>query len=266
VSDEADLIVEKAGNVCTLTINRPDKHNVLTNECLERMTGVLGDLEKDDTVRVVVIRGAGERAFSAGYDIAALPVRPSVGAEGALKEKSPLEGALCAIRDYPYPVIAMVRGLTLGGGCELAVACDLRIASEDVRMGMPPARLGLVYPYDGLRRFMSVLGLSRTLEVFLTARRYEAADCLRLGLVNEVVESGRIEEVTYSLAEEIAGHAPLSLKGTKSALYAIARYPILDPAEEEAIRSLFIGSLHSEDMAEAREAFLEKRKPRFKGR
>lgn len=262
---ENELIVGRDGAIFTLSINRPEKHNLLTPRCLGEISRTLEELAKRES-GVVVLRGAGNQAFSAGYDIAALPIRPSSDSEEELREDPPLERALRAVRAYPYPVIAMIQGLAIGGGCELALACDIRIASTSARMGMPPAKLGLVYPYDGLRRFMSVLGLSRTLEVFLTARRYRSEDCLRLGLVNEVVEDHELEEHTYALARSIGENAPLSLKGMKAALYRIAQYPVLEKSDEDAIKSLFIESLQSEDMAEARKAFLEKRKPRFKGK
>lgn len=261
-----DLLVRRRGAVCTLVVNRPEKHNRLTPACLSDMVQVLEDLGREDRVRAVVIRGAGDRAFSAGYDIASLPSQPSTEAEDALRGDPPMERAFRSIRYFPYPVIAMVNGLALGGGCELAVACDIRIMARSGSMGMPPARLGLVYPCEGLRRFLRVLGFSRTMELFLTARRYDSTSCLRFGLVNEVVEDNDLEAHTNGLAEEIAGHAPLSLKGMKSALYRITDQPLLPEEAEEEIRSLFIRSLQSEDLAEAKQAFLEKRRPRFKGK
>lgn len=261
-----ELVLARKGPICTLSINRPEKRNLLTPRCLEEMIRSLEELSGEDSVRVVVIRGAGEQAFSAGYDIAALPIRPTAEAKGSLHREPPMERAMRAIGSFPYPVIAMINGLAYGGGCELALACDLRIAGESARMGMPPAKLGLVYPYEGLRRFVSVIGFSHTLEIFLTARRYDSASCLRLGLVNEVIEDGDLVDYTLRLAREIAENAPLSLRGTKSALHRIARYPILDSDDEEAIRSLFVHSLQSEDMVEAKQAFMEKRKPLFKGK
>jgi enoyl-CoA hydratase/carnithine racemase len=260
------LFLRREDPICTLTINRPEKHNLLTLSILEDMARSLEELAEEDAVRVVVIRGAGDTAFSAGYDITALPIQPTSEEQEDLRRDPPLERALRAIRAFPYPVIAMINGLAYGGGCELAVACDIRVASERTRMGMPPAKLGLVYPHQGLRRFIEVLGLSRTLEIFLTARRYDSASCLRMGLVNEVVGDVDLEDYTRQLATEIAGNAPLSLRGMKSAVYSIGRGRDLDPSEEEALRSMFIRSLQSDDSAEARQAFLEKRKPRFKGK
>mgnify|MGYP006277240371 CR=1 FL=1 len=261
-----ELLLEREDPICTLSINRPEKRNLLTPRCLEEVVRCLETLAREDSVRVVVIRGAGDRAFSAGFDISALPVQPTTEARGTLQQDPPIERAMRAIGTFPYPVIAMINGLAYGGGCELAVACDIRIAGESARMGMPPAKLGLVYPYEGFRRFVAVIGFSRTLEVFLTARQYDSASCLRLGLVNEVVEDHALEDHTLRLAEEIAENAPLSIRGTKLALHRIARYPVLDPEDEDAIRSLFVRSLESEDMAEAKRAFMEKRRPRFKGK
>jgi len=261
-----ELKIERHGAVGTLEIHRPGKHNILTPECLDALTGAMEAMAEEDAVRVVVIRGAGTRAFSAGYDIASLPASPTSEAEEALRKDPPLERALKSIRRFPYPVVAMIHGLALGGGCELAVACDLRIGGRSARMGMPPARLGLVYPFEGLRRFLRVLGFTRTLEVFLTARQYDSASALRLGLLNEVVEDADLESHTLGLAEEVAANAPLSLRGMKDALYRIADSLTISPEDEEAIRSLFVQSLQSEDMVEAKQAFMEKRAPRFRGR
>ena len=261
-----ELLVQKKGSICTLVINRPKKRNFLTPRFLLKMTEVLQGLSREGTVRAIVIRGSGDQVFSAGYDISALPIRPSSGMEDSLKETPPLEKALQAICDFPYPVIAMLNGYAYGGGCELAIGCDIRIAARSAKMGMPPAKLGLVYPYPGYRRFVTVLGFSRTLEIFLTGRQYDSQSCLNMGLVSYVLEDAELETFTYGLAKEISENSPLSLRGTKLALYKIAKYPILNREEEEEIRSLFMQSLQSEDMQEGKRAFMEKRKPQFKGR
>jgi len=263
---ESEILVKREGAICTLVINRPEKRNLLTSDCLGNMTNLLDSLSKEGSVRAVVLRGSGQKAFSAGYDVSALPTRPSPDREESLKESSPLEQTLQAIRNFPYPVIAMINGDAYGGGCELAIGCDIRVAVKGAKMGMTPAKLGLVYPYPGYRRFLTVLGFNRTLEIFLTGRKYDTESCLRMGLVNYVVEEEHLESFTYELAREIAENAPLSLQGTKYALYKIAEYPHLEKKEEEELRSLFIKSLQSEDMEEGKRAFIEKRKPRFKGR
>lgn len=266
MTGQPELLVQREGRICTLVINRPEKRNFLVPEFLLKMADVIEELSKEGSVRVLVIRGAGDKVFSAGYDISALPTTPSPDMEVSLKETPPLEKALLSIRDFPYPVIAMLNGHAFGGGCELAIACDIRIAAQRTKMGMPPAKLGLVYPYQGYRRFLTVLGFARTLEIFLTGRSYDSQSCLTMGLVNYVVDDADIEEFTYDLAGDLADNAPLSLRGTKSALYKIAEYPILKRDDEDALRALFIQSLQSEDIKEGKRAFMEKRKPHFKGR
>jgi enoyl-CoA hydratase/carnithine racemase len=219
-----------------------------------------------DEVRVIVIRGAGEKFFSSGYDISALPTDLPADLQSSLKETPPLERALSAIRNFPYPVIAMVNGHAYGGGCELAIGCDIRIAARKTKMGMPPAKLGLVYPYQGFRRFLTVIGFARTLEIFLTGRTYDSQGCFAMGLVNHVVEDDHLEHFTYELAWELAENAPLSLRGTKRALYRMAENPVLGREEEEALQSLFVQSLKSQDHQEAKQAFMEKRRPCFQGK
>jgi enoyl-CoA hydratase/carnithine racemase len=265
VEHTEELLIQKSGPICTLVINRPEKKNRLTPEALRKMADIIQALTQEDRVRALIIRGAGNEAFCAGYDITVLPVKPSSQDENTLKQTPPLEEALRAVQSFPYPVVAMLNGYAYGAGCELAVTCDIRIAAAHVKMGMPPAKLGLVYPYMGYRRFMRVLGFSRTLEIFLTARHYDAETCLRMGLVNHVVPEKELEPFTQVLTAEITENAPLSLRGTKSALYTIAEHPILREAEK-AVQELFIQSLKSRDMQEAKQAFQEKRKPRFEGK
>lgn len=266
MTSQPELLVQIQKRICTLVINRPEKGNFLTPECLLNMADIIENLADEGSVGVLVIRGAGDKFFSAGFDISELPAAASTDMKASLKKTTPLEKALLSIRNFPYPVIAMLNGHALGGGCELAIGCDLRIAAERTNMGMPPAKLGLVYPYQGYRRFLTVLGFARTLEIFLTGRTYDSRSCLKMGLVNHVVDDADLESFTYDLAGELAENAPLSLQGTKSALYKIAEYPILERGDEDALRALFIHSLQSEDMKEGKRAFLEKRTPHFTGR
>ena len=262
----SELLINREGPICTITISRPEKRNALTPDCLYGMAEVLGEVSEEGNVRSVVIRGSGDKAFSSGYDVTALPTKQSHERMVKFAERPPIEHAIQAIRDFPYPVIAMINGYAYGGGCELAIACDIRIAARHARMGMPPAKLGMVYRYRGYRLFLTVLGFSRTLEIFLTGRYYESQQCLEMGLVNQVVDGDRLEPVTNELAREMGENAPLSLRGTKSILNTIARYPILPREQVEEFDSLRDEALQSRDFEEGKRAFREKRKPQFEGR
>jgi enoyl-CoA hydratase/carnithine racemase len=164
------------------------------------------------------------------------------------------------------PVVAMINGAAFGAGCELAVCCDLRIAADHACMGMPPARLGVVYPWAGLRRFLHVVGLAASKELFFTARTYHGSELKRIGLVNEVVPRGELQAATDRLADEIAAHAPLALKGIKRVLNLLQESTALPPEAAREAQARVAEALASEDLQEGRQAFMEKRPPRFKGR
>ena len=260
------LLVEKRDRVLTLVLNRPEKRNALTPDMLILLHEALSKAGEDDEVRTVVIRGQGDKAFSSGYDVSAIPTRVSPELKELLNQKSPFELALDSIINFPYPVIAMLNGFAFGGACDLAVACDLRIAADDVQMGMVPARLGMVYFPDGIQRFIRTIGWSDTKEMFFTARRYKGRVLKEMGLVNTLVPREELDAVTYNLAEEIAQNAPLSLKGMKRITNLIAASESLDGSAREEARQWIEKGLSSQDLKEGQAAFLEKRKANFKGK
>ena len=256
------LIVQRQGRVCTFVINRPDKLNSVNPETMARLAEGLSALKGDDEVRAVVLRGAGTGAFSAGFDIGRIGGLP----QEAGPPGNPLERGLEAMASYPYPIIAMVYGYALGGGCHLAAACDLCLAADTAVFGMTPAKLGLVYPVEGLRFFVSRLGPAYAKELFLTARQIPARRAKEIGLVHQVVPEAELEATVYALAQELAEeNAPLAVKGAKLIINRLAQGPLTE-AEEREFRTWMARAFASEDAKEARAAFKEKRRPQFRGR
>ena len=244
-----------ADGVGRLTISNPAKRNALDRGVLDGLVDALSAVD----ARCVVLTGEGP-VFSAGYDIADLSTEHLAEAAAELLTH-PFEAALAALDAVEVPVVAALGGHAFGGGLELAVACDLRVCAPAARLGMPPARLGVVYSHTGLRRFVDAIGSARTRELFLTARPVDAAEALSWGLVNEVVEDVAVRSV--ALAAEIAALSPLSLRGTKRVLRALI--PPLDPATEAELLGLREAAFRSEDFAEGVRAFTEKRQPKWRG-
>jgi enoyl-CoA hydratase/carnithine racemase len=204
--------------------------------------------------------------FSAGYDIGNLPREEFADRAEALVAH-PFHEAIAALDAFPFPSVAALNGHAIGGGLELALSCDLRIASEEAKMGMPPARLGLVYSHTGLRKFVDAIGAPRTRELFFTARNVPARTALQWGLVNEVAPPEELAERGVAYAARIAAHAPLSLLGNKRALRELlAAEGALDPAVERELVELREACFRSEDFFEGVRAFTEKRPPRWQGR
>lgn len=260
------LLFEKKNNLGTLVLNRPEKGNSLTPQMLEGMAKILTDLAIDDSVRTVIIRGQGEKAFCSGYDISALPVKADTDTLAELGVVNPLEKALRSIEAYPYPVVAMVNGYAFGAGCELAVACDLRIGAGDIKMGMPPAKIGIVYSAAGLQRFIQTIGLSRTKEMFFTGNPFAGSRLLDVGIVDYLVPRSELISFTHNFADGISGNAPLSLKGTKKIIGLLMKEGRPGKAELQIAESLAAEAFQSDDLKEGQTAFLEKRKPVFTGR
>ncbi len=254
------LIDEPAPHVARLVISNPAKRGALNRAILDRFAEVMPALK----ARCVLITGQ-EKIFSAGYDIADLPER--VPAEEAHELVAhPFAAALTAIETYPYPTVAALNGHAIGGGLELALSCDLRIASSAIKLGMPPAKLGLVYSHTGIKKFIDAIGAPRTRELFFQGGRIDAATAHRWGLVNSVAAPERLADEALSLAREIAANAPLSQLGNKRVIAALLAAPgALAPGIERELMRLRRDSLSSEDFREGVRAFAEKRPPRWEG-
>lgn len=257
------LLVQKEGNICTLTINRPEKRNALTPEILLQLGDTLNSLKEEDEIRVVVIRGTGEQSFSSGYDISRIR---SGETQETGPRRNPLEYGMASILAFPYPVIAMIYGYAVGAGFELAVTCDLRLAADTARLGITPAKLGIVYGHTGVRKILNLVGVAQTKELFYTGRLIDAQRAREIGLVDHVVPAQELASATYDLAREITENAPLSVRGTKITISKILNYQTLSPEDEAELRELQAQAMRSEDLKEGQKAFMEKRKPRFIGR
>jgi len=256
------LLIERNKNVCTLVLKRPEKKNSLSPELVETLLEKLEELATDDSIRAIVITGFGDQAFCSGYDIRSLPTQPSENVCEKLKTLNPVESLFKTIVNYPYPVIAMINGVAFGAGCELSICCDIRIGADNIRMGMPPAKLG----WTGLQRFIHVIGLKSTREIFFTGRTYDGIRLKEIGLVDYLVARDELVTFTYRMAEEIAANAPLALKGTKSVLNLLLETAQPDKSSMQEAESITETAFGSEDIREGQLAFLEKRKPEFKGK
>ena len=258
------LLDSPAEAVVRLRISNPERRNALDHEILDAIAETLPRLDQGIATRCLLITGA-PPVFSAGYDIAAIPSETFERDAEALVAH-PFHAAMEALACHPWPTVAAINGHCIGGGLELAITCDLRISSDEAKLGMPPVKLGLVYGHTGLRKFLDTIGLARTKELFLTGRNFAADRAAEIGLVHEVVPDAQLEEKAVALAAEIAANAPLSMRGNKSAIDLLTSSPVLSPQQEAGLIALRESCFASEDLREGIEAFAEKRKPEWKGR
>jgi enoyl-CoA hydratase/carnithine racemase len=258
------LLDRPAEAVARLTIDNTDKRNALDHDILDAFAEAMPALDRGIEIRCVIVTGAGS-VFSAGYDIGGIP--DEVFAEEAERLVAhPFHRAIEAVESFPFPTLAALNGHALGGGLELALSCDLRIAAAGAKLGMPPAKLGLIYSHTGLQKFIDTIGTARTRELFLVGRNVDAERAERIGLVNEVVPDGDVEGAAVALATEIASNAPISMRGNKEIIRRLISFPRFSEQEERELIDLRLSSFQTDDFREGVRAFGEKRKPQWKGR
>ena len=244
------------GGVCTITLDNEGKRNAISYPMMDDLVAALESLESNEEDAVVVLRGARDRAFSAGFDLS----------QDRDPDDDSWDRMIATVAGYDYPTIAMLDGHAFGGAVHLAATCDLRIGRPGVRIGVPPAKLGIVYPPDAIERLVAIVGPAKTKELLFTGEAIDAEAAHRIGLLNHLVEADELEPTTYGIAERIAGNAPFSLRSMKRIVDAVVEGGSLSEADREWAQSLRQESYTTRDYEEGTAAFAEGREPEFEGR
>ncbi|HEY0234360.1 MAG TPA: enoyl-CoA hydratase [Afipia sp.] len=257
------MIAHKEGHVGTMTFNNPERHNAVSLEMWQACAAIMNDFAKDPDVRVVVITGAGEKAFVSGADISKFAEER--GSKDATdRYNAAVEAGYASVFEFPKPTIAMIRGYCVGGGMGLASCCDLRICTDNSRFAVPAAKLSVGYGYPGVKRLLDIVGPSFTKEIFYTARLFDAEEARIMGFVNRVLPSDKLEAYVKDYAATIAGNAPLTVDSIKFIVGEIARDE--SARDMQTCEDMVAACFASKDYEEGRTAFMEKRKPVFTGR
>ncbi|QDW37454.1 enoyl-CoA hydratase [Bradyrhizobium sp. KBS0727] len=260
---DGKILQSVTDGVGVITFNNPAKRNAMSLDMWEGLGNALIELRDNDDVRVVIMVGAGDKAFVSGADISQFEkVRHNAAASEEYSKKSEAQRALLA--NYPKPIIACIRGFCLGGGMQVAMAADIRIASDNSQFGIPAAKLGIAYGYDGLRHLVSLVGPSWARLIMYTGMKIDSAEALRIGLVDRVSPDTELWDATMEIARTISGNAPLAIKAAKITIAQVLKDP--DKRDMAAIKQVGTDCMDSQDFREGRQAFMEKRKPKFTGK
>ncbi|HEX4196273.1 MAG TPA: enoyl-CoA hydratase [Caulobacteraceae bacterium] len=257
------LVGRKDGAIGWMTFNNPLRRNAVSVDMWQAIPEVLAEFEADPAIRVIVFTGAGDKAFASGADISQFAEHRADREANEIYSAHSAEANRAMVR-LSKPSIAMIRGYCIGGGMAVALTCDMRICSEDARFAIPAARLGLGYGFDGLKALADLVGPSFAKEIMFTARQFDAAEALRIGLVNRVASSGELEAAVRDTAAMIARNAPLTVKAAKMAVREAMKDP--DRRQLDEVSKAIDACFQSQDYAEGRTAFMEKRDPVFQGR